>query len=137
MTNTNVICIDQKSKHFPVSGETNYQMLKCLKIMYHLGYLPISWIKSDEPDYVAKKFKISLRKSLMIACIDIFIALIVIAYVPVWHLLNMGSSFDFTTLLQSDYYTFILQGSLTSAFSYFSFIFYPSLCWWIYIKIGL
>ena len=137
MAHSSIICVEKSSEQLPVSNETNVEMIKCLKIMSCLGYLPISWIKPDHPEYAEKKFKITLRKSLAIACFDIVIALIVVAFVPFWHLLNVGPDFDFHLLLKPDYYSHIMQGSSTSTLSYFSFIFYPSFFWWIYIKVGL
>ena len=137
MSHSNIICVEKPSEQWPVADETNVKMIKWLKIMSCLGYLPISWINPNDPEYAERKFKISLRKSLTIACVDIVVGLLVVAYVPVWHLLNIGPDFDFHLLLKADYYNHIVQGSRTSALTYFSFTLYPAFCWWIFVKVGL
>jgi hypothetical protein len=132
-----VMYFEKSSEHIPVSDNTNFEMQKFLKVMSWLGYLPISWVKPNDPEYEETKFKISLKKSLLIALIDVAIALLVVAYLPFWHLLNMEPGFDLFLLLKPEYYSRIFHGSSTSTLSYFTFIFYPVFFWWIYVKVGL
>ena len=114
----------------------NLKLLKYLKIMYYFGYLPIYWIKPVNSNYVENKFKVTWGKSLMITFLDIFIALTVVAYFPVWHILNMGPNFDLNLLTKPEYYSRIFQGSSTSALTNLGFMSYPVFSWWIFVKIG-
>jgi hypothetical protein len=89
---------------------SNVKLLKYLKIMYYLGYLPVSWItQATGSSFMENKFEVNLSNSIKMACFDIMIASVIVAYLPVWHLLNMGPSFDLAVLAKPDYYISIFQ----------------------------
>ena len=115
----------------------NEKFLRYLKYMVFFGYLPFTWIEQDEPDSSKSKFKISFWKSILIVLVDLSIVLVMLAYVPVWHILNLGPTFDLSLILKTDYYVKVFGGTMTTVLSEFIFIFYPSMCWWIFIVIGL
>jgi hypothetical protein len=105
MRNHRVKNLAEKSKLL-----SNVKLLTYLKMMYYMGYLPVSWItQANGSSFKENKFEVNLRNSIKMACLDILIASVIIAYLPVWHLLNMGPSFDLAVLAKPDYYISIFQ----------------------------
>ena len=126
--------LNKAEKHSDVQ---NVKLLRHLKIMFYLGYLPIEWTEeTDSAEILISGFKNSRTKSALIAILDILIATLVVTYIPVWHLLNVGSSFDLKLLATTDYYVQVFNGTMTDAFTQLMYLAFPTLVWWIYVKIG-
>jgi hypothetical protein len=127
------------SGHIPVNNSVteNEGLLRFIKLLFHLGYLPITWTKLEDPNSSEAKFKISFWKSILIVLVDIFIVLIAIAYIPVWHILNASPSFDLSLILKTDYYIRVFEGTMTTVLTELFFILYPSICWWIFAAVGV
>jgi hypothetical protein len=125
--------------HIPVNNcvTENEGFLRFITLLFRLGYLPITWTKPEDLNSSETKFNVSFWKSILIVLVDIFIVLIAIAYIPVWHILNASPSFDLSLILKTDYYIRVFEGTMTTVLTELFFILYPSICWWIFAAVGV
>ena len=110
-------------------------LLKYLKCMFWMGYLPFEWLDPESHEFANVNFRASWYKTLLILVADLLIGSLVILYFPIWHLLNMGNDFDMKRLLDLEYYKYVF-GSTTSAFCNLQFISMPLLGFWSYAAMG-
>lgn len=114
----------------------NIKLVRLLKGMYFLGYLPITWKSVQDPDQNDIFFKNSTIKSMLIIILDVIIAMSVFVFFYVWHLINMGKDFDISQIWTLNYIVGIYDGRVTTALSQFFFILFPALLFGLYTFIG-
>ena len=110
-------------------------LLRYLKFMFWMGYLPINWINPEEPDCQDVLFEVSFSKSSIIFILDFLISTIIVPYFYIWHRLNMKKDFDLNQLLDPNYYVMVF-GSMTSAICQLTFVISPVSFCWIFVVIG-
>ena len=111
----------------------NLNLVKHLNRMVRLGFLPITWIEESGPEL---RFKLSLKKSVLIGLVDVVITTVIVAHMFVWHLVYVGPDFDLSLIFKPIYYMRVFHGSATSAMTELGFIFMPIVFCWIFVKIG-
>ena len=111
----------------------NLNLVKHLNRMVRLGFLPITWIEESGPEL---KFKLSLKKSVLIGLVDVVITAVIVAHIFVWHLVYVGPDFDLSLIFKPNYYMRVFHGSATSAMTELGLIFMPIVFCWIFVKIG-
>ena len=111
----------------------NLNLVKHLNRMVLLGFLPISWIEDSGPEL---KFKLSLKKSILIGLVNVVITAVVVAHMFGFHLVFLGPDFDLSLIFKPDYYMKVFHGSATNAITELGFIFMPISFCWVFVKIG-
>ena len=114
----------------------NLQLMRYLKMMYFLGYLPISWETSTDLYNNGNFFKNSTIKSCVMLIFDSLMGLSFITLYYVWHLLNMDKDFDLSLIWTPKYIIGVYNGVVTSALSQLFYCFFPSMVFWIYTFLG-
>ena len=133
VVNTDVQPIQNNFK--TISNEGNMSLLKYLKFMYWMGYLPFEWIDPDSQEFDNVKFRVCGYKTLLMLFVDFLKGSLVIIYYPTWHWLNIGKDFDMKLLLDVEYYKAVF-GSTTNAFCNLQFLSIPLFCFWAYAAMG-
>jgi len=108
-------------------------MLGFLKVMYFTGYLPIRW--TDQKDGEQECFEISWLKTILLIVFDFLMAMIIPAYVCLWHWLNIAG-FEINQLFSVKYYMEFNDGSFTTTICQLVYVTYPFFIFWIYGIIG-
>ena len=116
-------------------NQGNMKLLKYLRLMYWMGFLPFEWIDPESPEFQNVKFRVSGCKTILILLADLLIGSLVILYFPIWHMLNMGKDFEMNLLLDPEYYKKVF-GSTTSAFCNLQFLTMPLFAFWAYAAMG-
>ena len=114
----------------------NLKLLRYLKVMYFLGYLPISWKTSKDPCDDEKFFQNSTVKSFVMFFIDSALAMNFLVLYYIWHLLNMGKDFDLSLIWTPKYIVGIYDGVVTTALSQLFYFMFPNMIFWMYTYFG-
>ena len=122
-----------QSKEMPPK---NLNLLTYLKVMYVLGYLPISWENSKDCYNNGNFFKNSTIKSCIMLIFDFALALNCVTFYYMWHFLNMDKEFDLSSIWTLNYYVGIYDGVVTTALSQLCFCMFPTMVFWIYTFMG-
>ena len=117
------------------NNQGNMSLLKYLRCMYWIGFLPFEWIDSESQAFNNIKFRVSGCKTLLILLTDLLLVSLVFVYFPIWHWLNFGNEFDLKLLLDQDYYRAVFV-TTTSAFCNLQFLTFPALTFWIFVVMG-
>jgi len=108
-------------------------MLRFLKIMYFSGLLPVNWTAQKDGNQIG--FEISSMKTILMIVGDLFIAMIIPAYICLWHWLNI-TGFDFSQLLTAKFYMEVNDGAVTTTICQLVYINFPICVFWIYGIVG-
>ena len=125
---------DKRNKR--TGNDHDRALLRYLKIMYWMGYLPINWTNPDQPDTQDVFFEVSFLKSAVIFLWNLLESSIIIPYLYFWHRINMSKDFDMSKLLSPSYYVTVF-GSSTSAVCQLIFVISPISFCWIFVKLGM
>ena len=110
-------------------------MIRYLKVMYYLGFLPVQWNNGEDPEVGDLKFKISKAKIVLILIFDFILALFSPIYFFLWHWINIDG-FDMSLMFAPSYYTELSTGSVTTSLTKLSSIVLASSMFWIFASFG-
>jgi hypothetical protein len=114
----------------------NLKLFKHLRVMYFMGYLPISWRHSEDPNCNEGFFKNSRIKSALMFLFDVAVSINTFAFFYVWHLLNMDKDFDSSSIFKLSYLLGVYDGVVTTALTQFLYMFLPTSMFWLYTFMG-
>jgi hypothetical protein len=110
----------------------NQKMISFVRVMYYSALLPINWLITEEN---GTTFKISTVKSILILIFDTMLTSMILAYMYLWHWLNI-EDFNFGQLLQFSYYLDLNEGVMTTTLCQLLYITFPMLMFWMYCWTG-
>ena len=114
----------------------NLKLFRYLKLMYFLGYLPITWKISKDPNFNENFFNNSKIISILIMAFDFGVASTIVILYYVWHLRYMGKDFDLNLIWTPGYVVDVYDGVVTNVVSQLFCALFPSTLFWIYTYLG-
>ena len=117
-------------------GPKNLGLMRHLKLMYYMRFLPVTWKNNQDHDNNEIFFENSTIKSVLLLSFDFIVAMNVFVYFYVWHLVNMGKDFDIRCIWTATYIVGVYNGHVTTALSQLFFILFPVFLFWLNTYLG-